>query len=151
MATYRYGALHVVETAADTDVVQRELKQIDDRLWLERQITLDGDWVWCVMCDLPGDQPPLTVFEWRGPDGEAIPVLSSGIVDRMNQVERDPHVLNAKVKAANEEFTRLKAERYKEEIYGRAEEYRRAGNMVQHRSPAFVRAKRIQRRMGHNV
>jgi hypothetical protein len=151
MQTYRYGALHVVESAADSDVLQRDLRAIDPRLFLERQLTLDGDQVWCVMCALDGDQPPICVFEWRDPDGRAIPVLSSGIVDRMNQVERDPYVLNAKVKARNEEFTRRKQEAYNEQIYGMAEEYRTAGRMVQHRSPSFVRAKRIQRRQGHNV
>jgi len=151
MQTYRYGALHVVESAADSDAVQRDLKKIDPRLFLERQITLDQEQVWCVMCALDGDQPPLCVFEWRDPEGRAIPVLSSGIVDRMNQVERDPHVLNAKVKARNEEFQQMKRDAYNEQIYGLAEEYRKAGRMVQHRTPAFVRAKRIQRRMGHNV
>jgi hypothetical protein len=151
MQTYRYGALHVVESAADSDALQRDLKAIDERLWLERQITLDNDWVWCVMCELPGDQPPLCVFEWRDPDGRPIPVLSSGIVDRMNQVERDPHVLNAKVKAKNEEFTALKRKEYNDQVYGLAEEYRKAGRMVQHRTASFVRAKRMQRRMGHNV
>jgi hypothetical protein len=151
MQTYRYGALHVVESAADSDTIQRDLKAIDPRLWLERQITLDNEWVWCVMCELEGDQPPLCVFEWRDPDGHPIPVLSSGIVDRMNQVERDPHVLNAKVKAANDVFRQRKRDAYTEQVYGIAEEYRTAGRTVFQRTPGFVAAKRRQRRQGHNV
>lgn len=151
MNSYRYGALHVVEAAADSDVIQRALKQIDPRLFLERQVTLDGEAVWCVLCSLDGDQPPVVVFEWRDPEGRPIPHLSSGIVDRMAQMERDPHVLAARVRAKNEEFARKRSERLTEELRGRAEEIRRSGKILLPRSPGLVAARRRQREQGHRV
>lgn len=154
MVSYRYGALHVLERAADTDVVQQRLRQLDPDLFLERQITLDGEQVWCVMAEIPGDRPPLCVFEWRDPEtGAPIPVLSSGIVDRMAQMERDPFVLAQRVKERNTEFARRRREKLAESLRASAEERRRAHltHYVIPRSPGLVAARRRQRRAGHNV
>lgn len=151
MVSYRYGALHVVEQTPDTSLIVRELKSIDERLFLEKQVTLDNEHVWCVVCDVGGDQPPVVVFEWRDPDGRPLPYPSSAIPDRMRQLERDPKILAERVRRKNEEFARKRAEELSEQLRGTAEEFRRSGKMVFPRSPGLVAARRRQRRLGHNV
>jgi hypothetical protein len=154
MQSYRYGALTIVEQAGDKNAVQRDLQQIDPRLFLEKQLTLDNQEVWCVMCQLDGDQPPLCVFEWRDPDtNEAIPVLSSGIVNRMARMERDPIALSRRVHAQNEAFKLKQREKFSEHVRGFAEMQARSfrSHIVLPRSPGLVMARRRQRRAGHNV
>ena len=143
----------MLEKPSDSDQIVRGLKQLDQRLFLEKQLTLDGEQVWTVHCAVEGDQPPICVFEWRDPDGRPIPVLSSGIIDRMAAMERDPAKLNAKVKAKNAEFERRRDEKFNEHIYGISEERRRSllSHSVLHRSPGLAAARRRQRQQGHNV
>jgi hypothetical protein len=154
MVPYRYGALHVLERSADTDAVQRRLRQLDPNLFLERQVTLDGEQVWCVMCTVGSERPPLCVFEWRDPEtGAPIPVLSHGIVDRMAAMERDPFRLAQRVREQNTEFSRRQRERFAEQVREMAEERRKAhlSHYVIPRSPGLAAARRRQRRQGHNV
>lgn len=89
MTQYRHGALTVIETAKSQNEILRELKKIDPRLFLERQVTLENQAVWCVVCDVGGDSPPLTILEWRDSEDHPIHELSSGIVGRVQRMERD--------------------------------------------------------------
>lgn len=119
MPMYRFGALHVVEdTGADKDALQRELQLLDRRLFLERQITLAGEDVWCVVLTLEGDEPPATILEWRGASDEPIP-LSSGIVEKVRRMmSRDARSLAKDVARRNEEMIERKRqesmERYRD-------------------------------------
>lgn len=97
MTSYRHGALLVIEDAKPHDEILRSLKAIDDRLFLERQVTIDGQAVWCVVCDVGGDHAPLTILEWRDEDDHPIHELSSGIITRVQRMERDGRRLAAKV------------------------------------------------------
>lgn len=93
---YRHGALSVVETVRDRDFVQRELRKIDDRLFVEKQLTYTGEAVWCVVVSVGGDVPPLTLLEHRDPSGRPLE-LSGSLIDRAARMERDGARLSAKV------------------------------------------------------
>jgi hypothetical protein len=97
----RHGALYVVEQAHPKDRVQRELRKLDDRLFLERQVTLENEEVWCVCVDIGLDSPPLTILEWRDERGRPIPDLTDRIVSRVGAMERDHQRLVARVVEAN--------------------------------------------------
>jgi hypothetical protein len=99
--SYRHGALHVIEQAPERDEIQRALKQLDERLFLERQLTLAGEEVWCVCVTVAGDRPPLTILEWRDPETSEPLALSHGIVNRMARMERDGGKLSASVLEQN--------------------------------------------------
>lgn len=101
MRISRYGALSVVEEAHPKDKVQAELQKLDDRLFLEKQITMANEEVWCVVVNVGLDQPPVTLMEWRDESGEPIPYLTDRIVSRVAAMERDGHKLYAKVIQAN--------------------------------------------------
>ena len=104
---YRHGALYVIESASARDPIVRALKQIDDRLFVERQATFEGDWVWVVNVDLGRDDPTgvVTLVEWRDEQGRPIPYLAEGLVRRVAQMERDGSVLHKKVIEANRALT----------------------------------------------
>ena len=101
MNTYRQGALTVIETVRPHNEIQRALKQIDRRLFVEKQVTLEDQAVWCVVCEVGGDDPPATVLEWRDSDGNPIHELSDGIIDRIAKMERQGPNLAARVVKAN--------------------------------------------------
>lgn len=104
MRIARHGALHVVEQAHSKDWVQLELKKLDRALFLEKQITLDNEEVWCVCVDVGLDQPPVTLLEWRDDDGRPLPYLSERLVHRVGSMERDPAALKRRVQEANVAF-----------------------------------------------
>jgi hypothetical protein len=114
---YRHGALYVVESASSREPIVRALKQIDDRLFVERQATFDGEQVWVVNVDLGRDDPTgvVTLCEWRDGDGKPIPYLAEGLVRQVAQMERDGSKLNKKVIEANREFTERRRRRMEEE------------------------------------
>ena len=101
MPAYSYGGLYVIERAAPTDLVTRRLKEVDERLFLERQIGLDQRPVWCVVCDVGLDGPPVTLLEHRDDNGNPIPDPSEMLVYRVQRMERDGHRLHESVLAAN--------------------------------------------------
>jgi len=82
------------------DSIVRALRGIDRRLFLEKQLTFQNDLVWCVVCDIGSGQPPVTLFEWRDPRGEPLP-LDSGIVERVQRMERDGERLAQRALDAN--------------------------------------------------
>lgn len=101
MPITRYGALAVVEEAHPKDSIQQLLRQLDERLFLEKQITLTNEQVWCVVCDVGLDQPPMTILEWRDAEGRPLPYLTASIVDRVARMDRGGSGLYAKVVRAN--------------------------------------------------
>lgn len=104
MTQYRHGALTVIETAKSQNEILRELKKIDPRLFLERQVTLEGQAVWCVVCDVGSDSPPITILEWRDSEDHPIHELSSGIIGRVQRMERDGGKLADRVIRQNAEI-----------------------------------------------
>lgn len=102
LTSYRHGALHVVAQQQAPAQITKDLRQIDDRLFVEKQLTLSGEEVWCVVVDVGGDQPPFTILEWRDErSGQPIPELSSGIVARVHRMERDGKRLHGLVVVEN--------------------------------------------------
>lgn len=86
LAEYRMGALCVVENVSDTDWINRRLKQIDGRLFVEKQLTFAEEEVWCVVEDTGeqyGADRFVCVYEFRGPDGRPVPYLTERIVEVM--------------------------------------------------------------------
>jgi hypothetical protein len=81
----RYGALAVIEQASSGSSVDRGLKNLDPNLFLEKQLLPSGKPCWCVCEEIGTDLPPLTVYEFRSPDGEPIPYPSMGIVEEMER------------------------------------------------------------------
>ena len=106
MPTYRHGALYVVESANDSNELPRALKVLDDRLFLERQVTLTNEVVWCVVLDM---NPPMTVLEWRDEAGRPLD-LSWGIVERMRRMvaQGDARKLGEEVARRNHEMIERK-------------------------------------------
>lgn len=103
METYRHGALHVVEHARDKDSIQKELKQVDPRIFLEKQITFEQEAVWCVVVDVGSGHAPITILEYRDEEtGKPIPDLGHRIVDRVKRMDRDGQRLAAKVIRQNQ-------------------------------------------------
>lgn len=89
MTEYRSGSLYVVERPKSAHWVNRALKQLDDRLFLERQLTFDNQQVWCVVIGM-GDQEPMTLLEFRDDQGNAIPDPTEMIVQRVARMDRGP-------------------------------------------------------------
>jgi hypothetical protein len=121
MRIARHGALAVVEQAHPKDHVQRRLREIDPGLFLEKQITLTNEEVWCVCVDVGLDHPPITLLEWRDDDGRPIPYLSERIVARVAAFERDGRKLLARVV---EENARLVERQRRDADYNYAETVR---------------------------
>jgi hypothetical protein len=148
LSEYRYGALYVIRENSD-DALRRELKRIDDRLFFEKQITYTDEEVWCVCVDFSGDQPPMTILEWRDEKGRPIPYLDSGIIERVKQVDRSGRQLSERVLRENqariESLRRQSREQYTEvarDMVPRVLDQRRP---VLHRSQA-LRMSRDKRR-----
>lgn len=104
MNTHRHGALYVVEEPQDKKRIADALKAIDPRLFVEKQITFEQEAVWCVVCDVGGDQPPHTILEYRDEEtGKPIPDLGWRLVERVQRMDRDGARLAAKVIRENKE------------------------------------------------
>lgn len=101
LSSYRHGALHVVQQASSKDAIQKRLKDIDRNLFLEKQITLENEEVWCVVVDVGIDHAPITLMEWRDSDGRPISYLAEGIIARVASMERDPAALRKRIDEAN--------------------------------------------------
>jgi hypothetical protein len=151
---YRKGALHVVEQNRSREDLAADLRAIDDRLFLEKQLVFSGEEVWCVCVEVGGDFGVFTLLEWRDEDGNPLP-LAGGIVDRVRRMDRDGKRLAAKVvkqNAARIERARQDAQEAWEEI-GREGDRRMAPgySAVLHRGPGLAAARRRARRQGRNV
>jgi len=104
MRLERYGALAVLESANPPKEIQAALRQIDPRLFLERQVTMAQEEVWCVVVDAGSSEPPITILEWRDENGDPIHDLYYGLVRRMERMQRDGLTLSKSVMRKNEEL-----------------------------------------------
>lgn len=86
LTTHRHGALYVVGDSPD-EHYRKEIKRIDPRLFLERQVTLANEVVWCVVLDAGLPEGPVTVLEWRGRGGRPVD-LSSGLLDELRRMKQ---------------------------------------------------------------
>lgn len=152
---YRHGALYVVEQARGTDEIQRALRRIDDRLFLEKQVGFDNVPVWCVVCAVGGDQPPVTILEWRDDHGHPIPHPTSHLLDRVARMDRDGRGLTARVIEQNRKFQESKQREMRSQIADIVHDVMplmsetRSGLL--HRGQHLRRARDRQRRQGRNV
>lgn len=87
LISHRHGALTVMSHERPDDIYKDALARIDRRLFLERQVTLAGEVVWCLVLDAGMDIGPVTLLEWRGRDGEPLE-LSSGILEEARRMKQ---------------------------------------------------------------
>lgn len=85
------GGLAIVEETVTKRQVDAELRKLTPPggfplLFVEPQLDLNEQPVWCVCVQVAGDQAPLTVMEWRDEQGRAIE-LTLGIVERIKAME----------------------------------------------------------------
>ncbi len=156
MISYRHGALHVVESARPQQQVLRDLRSIDDRLFLEMQLTTAGEEVWCVVCDVGSGQPPITIMEWRDQEtGRPIMELTSGLAERVSRMDRDGSRLSARVVRANEakveEQRRAAYDIYREIATDMVPRMRPTRSVVLPRSQSLRLARDKARGQGRNV
>jgi hypothetical protein len=102
----RQGDLVVAERDRLADQINRRLKEIDGRLFLEKQIRLrDQKPCWHVMFVGSLDREPDVLFEWSGPDGAPLE-LSWSVYDRVvaGRLDRSPRAKLAQreAEAANQ-------------------------------------------------
>jgi hypothetical protein len=114
MTEYISGSLYVIERPRSQHWVNRALKQLDERLFLERQVSFDNQHVWCVVCD-QGDRPPITLIEFRDDNGNAISDPTERLIQRVAQMERDGHRLHQRVLDKNQRFREAKSKAMRDE------------------------------------
>jgi len=127
MATvdYRYGALYVAEDAQDHRVIDQALKRLDSRLFLERQCTIDNEFVWTVNLDV-GDQVPVWVLDWRDSDEQAIELPTFGIVEEVKRMMQRGPVSNEDHRRRNAELRARRRREFDEAVAEIAREHIRA-------------------------
>lgn len=82
-AEHRHGALRVLENAHTADYINARLREIDERLFVERQLTVADRYpVWCVCLTLHGE-PPATIYEHREENGTPIGYPTEAIVEKI--------------------------------------------------------------------
>ncbi len=155
MRISRHGALAVVEEERKPSWVTRELRAIDDRLFIEKQLTYSGEEVWCVVCDVGLNQPPITILEWRDEDGRPIPELTSGLLSRVERMERDGARLTSKVIKQNRDLIeagrRKGQDSYAAIVEDMLPRMGSGSSAVLHRGVHLKRSRDKQRRMGYKV
>lgn len=153
LGEYRHGALAVVCSVETPAWVDAELKRIDEHLFCEKQLGFDGREVWCVVEDTGEQRGPdryVTVFEFRGRDGEPVPYLHQAIVDEMKRRAQDGtgNILAAREIVRRRNADRLEAKRRQtdeqyHEIAKDFEDHRKIGHFtVLQRSPALALSRR---------
>ena len=84
-----HGGLIVAEHGQDERSVAQALKQIDDRLILQKHPgPVEGGWVYKVFRHVSDWQPPLPVATWADEHGNPLP-LTFGLVDLVNRLRLD--------------------------------------------------------------
>lgn len=133
---YRYGALYVSEDAQDFRVIDLALKQLDTRLFLERQINLDNVPVWTVQLDV-GDQVPVWVLDWVDDDDTPISEPTFGLVEQIKAMQQRGPVNSADHRRRNEELREARRQEARDEMREMILDYAKAG-----RTKSFHMAKR---------
>lgn len=155
MQEYRYGALTVVSEMGPRDLIQQRLKQIDSRLFLERQLTVDEEAVWTVCISVGGDSPPLPLYEYRNEVGMPIPEPGEGIVTAMQTMERSSSRLSARIARKNAALIEKKRSERQYEYMQIAQEMvpliLGEKRPVLHRSQGLRMARDKKRNLGHKI
>lgn len=111
LTEYRYGALAVIEDVKDRDWINRLLRQIDPALFVELQLCPNGERVWCVVEDTPGDGPPVTVYEHRDGDRKPLPYPTESMVDTFRRRAQENLSWQDRLRIADERNAQLVEER----------------------------------------
>lgn len=84
------GDLVVAEHHAGEQAVANALRQIDDRLILQKHPSevVEGGWVYKVFKHVSDWQPPIPVATWADEHGQPLP-LTFGLVDLVNRLRAD--------------------------------------------------------------
>lgn len=137
---YRVGALAVIVAEESFEWVSKQVKAIDERLFVEKQLDFTDREVWCIVEDTGeqhGAERFVTVYEWRDRKGDPIPYLSQGIVDEMQRRAQDGtgNILAARAIAERRNQDRLERGRAETdaayfEIGKDFHEHRRVGNFT---------------------
>lgn len=108
--------MSVVETHPDKRAIDKALRVLDERLFLDAEHDPDFDClVWCVKYHLGAGQPPMLISDWRDPNTRRPLELSWGLWSRIKAREhRDPFTLRDEIKAENEKLRTMRAERTQE-------------------------------------
>lgn len=86
-AEHRHGSLRVLENAHTQTYINDRLREIDPRLFLERQLTVaDRLPVWCVCLQLVGE-PAATIYEHREENGTPIGYPTEAIVEKIREMK----------------------------------------------------------------
>lgn len=104
LTEFRHGGLHIIQAVSSKDEINRQLRELDAALFVEKQLTLDQEAVWCVVEDRGSAYPPVTVYEFRDERGRPIPELTERVVEVMKmraQAGLDPQALLNRIDAKN--------------------------------------------------
>jgi hypothetical protein len=94
-------------------VIVKRLKELDQRLFVQKQIGLDNKPVWTVVVD---GNPPIPILEWRDDRGEPIPHLTENVVYRVAAMPRESGKLMKSVLEKNRALQeRKQRESYEEQ------------------------------------
>lgn len=95
------GGLYVVERPSDKNWIQKRLRELDPRLFVQQEIGLDNRPVWVVLVD---GEPPIPILDWRDDNGEPIPHLTENIIYRVAAMPRESGKLMQSVLEKNRNF-----------------------------------------------
>lgn len=117
-STGRFGAHAVIESVASKNEINRALKVRDPRLFLEQQLNLDNEHVWCVVLETTDPQLGcVTIYEWRDPQtDEPINHPTMGILQEIDRrMARGP--INVKeIDRRNKEKQKKRANEMREHV-----------------------------------
>ncbi len=152
LTEYRLGALAVIEDVKDRDWITRMLRQIDPNLFVELQLTPNGERVWCVVEDVGGDAPPITVYEHRDGDRKPLPFPTESMVETFRRRANEGLTIADRIEIAdrrNAELVEQRTARSHEAYEDIADDFRRlekGGYVLPRRKTAAGAAARENRR-----
>lgn len=117
-ATPRFGAHCVIESVASKNEINAELKKRDPRLFLEKQINLDQEHVWCVVLETGDSQMGcVTIYEWRDPvTEEPLREPSLGLLNEIDRRMRRGPINVREIDARNKEKQRRRVAEMREHV-----------------------------------
>lgn len=149
LTEYRLGSLCVVENVDDRDWINRRLRALDPNLFLEKQLTFEGEHVWCVVEQVDGgDHPPVTVYEHRLPDGRPYPVPNEALIEEMRRraqaMTRDPRERRRQLIARADRQNRMLREKIAERQREQHAEVNREFRRMQRTSSPVHRSQQLR-------
>jgi hypothetical protein len=147
--------ISISERTPQSREIDRELRKLDDRLFLDPEMDPDFDClVWTVKYHMGAGQAPAWIADWRDPDTRRPLDLSWGLWLMVKRREgRDPFALRDSIRADNERTRTLRAERthaaYEEIANDIIPRIKSAGHSaVLHRGPHLRRSRERRRSLG---